>query len=143
MSELVDGVAVYYKEKLELARISFSIGDYEDCILKGDRERAAEVIQNTMENAIKYGDGGSIEIVFSEEEDCRLVTVRNSGCTLPAGELPHIFDSFWRGSNTGSHPGSGLGLYICRQIMHKMDGEIFAQMEGGCMCMTAVFRKVG
>ena len=143
LSELVDGVAVYYKEKLELARISFSIGDYEDCILKGDRERAAEVIQNTMENAIKYGDGGSIEIVFSEEEDCRLVTVRNSGCTLPAGELPHIFDSFWRGSNTGSHPGSGLGLYICRQIMHKMDGEIFAQMEGGCMCMTAVFRKMG
>ena len=71
------------------------------------------------------------------------MTVRNSGCTLPAGELPHIFDSFWRGSNTGSHPGSGLGLYICRQIMHKMDGEIFAQMEGGCMCMTAVFRKVG
>lgn len=143
LSELVDRVAVYYKEKLELARILFSIGDYDNCILKGDRERAAEVIQNTMENAIKYGDGGSIEIVFSDEEDCQLVTVRNSGCTLSAAELSHIFDSFWRGSNTGSHPGSGLGLYICRQIMHKMDGEIFAQAEDGCMCMTAVFRKVG
>ena len=38
--------------------------------------------QNLMENAIKYGDGKEIRISFSEEEDCKLITVSNSGCTL-------------------------------------------------------------
>lgn len=142
LSELVGRISGYYREKLELVRISFSVGAYADVILKGDLERGVEVLQNMMENAIKYGGGGRIELEFSVEEDCQLMTVRNEGCTLLETELPHIFDSFWRGSNVGDHAGSGLGLYICRQLMHKMDGEVFAEVEGGSMRMTAAFRKV-
>lgn len=85
---------------------------YCDCILKGDFARSVEVLQNVIENALKYGDGHAIEIIFSEEDNCQLITVRNSGCTLPETELPHIFDSFWRGSNSEKSQGSGLGLYI-------------------------------
>lgn len=140
-SELINKISIYYKEKLELVRTEFSVGAYSDCILKGDLDRSVEVIQNIMENAIKYGDGRSIALLFSEEEKCQLVTVKNSGCTLPETELPHIFDSFWRGSNTGNNTGSGLGLYICRQLMYKMDGDIFAKIDGDDMYMTAVFRE--
>ena len=43
--------------------------------------------------------------------------------------LSHIFDSFFRGSNVGSKSGSGLGLYICRQLVHLMEGEITAYVE--------------
>lgn len=141
LSQLVDPVVMYYKEKLKLIKVGFSVGAYSDCLLKGDINRSIEVIQNIMENAIKYGDGGSIQVAFSEEEDCQLVTVKNSGCTLQEAELPHVFESFWRGSNTGSNKGSGLGLYICRQLMHKMDGDVFAQIRGDEMCVTAVYRK--
>ena len=70
-----------------------------------------------------------------------LVEVRNSGCTLPQAELPHIFESFWRGSNSERAKGSGLGLYICRQLMSKMCGEIFAQIQDGFMIVTVVFAK--
>lgn len=94
-----------------------------------------------MENAIKYGDGKEISISFSEEEGCILIAVKNSGCTLPDTDLPHIFESFWRGANAENLKGSGLGLYICRQLMHKMNGEVFAQIKGGDMCVTAVFGK--
>lgn len=141
LSELVNQIAVYYKEKLELIKIRFSVGAYSDCILRGDPDRCIEVLQNLIENAIKYGDGKFIRIEFAEEEDCQLVTVQNSGCTLPETELPHIFDSFWRGSNAGGSKGSGLGLYICRQLMHRMDGEVFAGLQGEQMCVTAVFQK--
>ncbi|MBQ5381760.1 MAG: sensor histidine kinase, partial [Ruminococcus sp.] len=51
----------------------------------------------------------------------------------------HIFDSFWRGSNTGSNNGSGLGLYICRTLMRKMNGDIFAEIQDEEMVVTTVF----
>ena len=141
LSQAVGKISEYYSEKLGLVKTEFFIEEYSDCILKGDLDRFVEVLQNVIENAIKYGDGHSIEILFAREEDCRLVSVRNSGCTLSDTELPHIFDSFWRGSNTGSNSGSGLGLYICRHLMRKMDGEIFAEIEDGMMCVTTVIRE--
>lgn len=141
LSELVNKISVYYAEKLSLIKTKFSVGAYTDCLLYGDIDRSVEVIQNVVENAVKYGDGRSIEISFSEEDGCILVAVRNSGCTLPDTDLPHIFDSFRRGANAENEKGSGLGLYICRQLMRRMNGEIFAEIKDGFMCVTAVFVK--
>ena len=141
LSDLMNDIWGYYKEKLALVKTAFDMGEYTDCLLKGDLDRSIEVVQNIMENAIKYGDGKSVEIRAYEEEGCMLVEVRNSGCTLPQTELPHIFESFWRGSNSGKEKGSGLGLYICRQLMGKMCGEIFAQIQDGFMIVTVVFAK--
>lgn len=143
LTELIYKISKYYKEKLELIRITFTIDNYSDCLLKGDLDRSIEVLQNIIENAVKYGDGHYIKITFAEESDCQLITIQNSGCTLSETELPHIFDSFWRGSNTGSNAGSGLGLAICRQLMHKMNGDIFADSQNNTMCITLVFGKAG
>lgn len=141
LSTLVENIKHYYSEKLTLIKTVFSVDEYADCLLSGDLDRSIEVIQNMMENAIKYGDGKKIAITFGEEDGCPLVTVRNTGCSLPDTELPHMFDSFWRGSNAQTEKGSGLGLYICRQLMHKMNGEVFAEIRGTDMCVTAVFQK--
>lgn len=142
LSSLITKIKHYYTEKLSLIKTDFSVSDYLDCLLYGDLDRSVEVIQNIMENAVKYGDGKSITLHFSEEDNCILITVVNSGCTLPDTDLPHVFDSFWRGVNAQSSAGSGLGLYISRQLMHKMNGEIFAEIKDGYMCVTAVFTKV-
>lgn len=139
LSELVHAVSAYYRDKLDIMKISFSVGEYTDCLLKGDLDRSVEVLQNIVENAVKYGDGHEISLSFSREEDCRLVTVRNTGCTLAQTELPHIFESFIRGTNANGVNGSGLGLYICRQLMHKMQGEIFAEIREGQMYVTVIF----
>lgn len=141
LSQAINKIDEYYGEKLSLVSIDFIIGNYSDCLLKGDLNRLIEVIQNIIENSIKYGDGHEISILFSEEEDCQLITVKNSGCTLPKTELPYIFESFWQGSNVGNHAGSGLGLYICRKIMLNMDGEIFAEINNSFMLVTVVLRK--
>lgn len=142
LEELVHRICAYYKEKLSLMKIDFSIQNYSNCLMKGDMDRAVEVLQNIIENAIKYGDGGYIKLEVSNEEDCRLITVINSGCTLGESELPFLFDSFWRGSNAGGQSGNGLGLYICRQLMLKMDGDIYAQSRNGEMLVTAVMRML-
>lgn len=54
----------------------------------------------------------------------------------------HIFDSFYRGSNSSNVNGSGMGLYICRKILHMTDGEIFAENKDGCFNVTVVLKKV-
>ena len=140
LSQLVERTTAYYDDKLRLLHTEFIVEHYADCMLQGDLQRSVEVLYNLMENAVKYGDGRAVRLTFSEEEGCVLVTVKNSGNTLPDAELPHIFDSFWRGSNAGSSTGSGLGLYICRTLMHRMGGDIFASPQDGQMCVTAVWR---
>ena len=139
LAEVIDNIRTVYIDKLQLLDISFRIDDFQDCLIKGDPDRVVEVVQNLLENAVKYGDGKEIEISFSREENSQLISVTNSGCSLEDTELPHIFDSFWRGSNTGSNSGSGLGLYICKQLMNRMNGDIFAEIKDNKMVVTAVF----
>lgn len=142
MSEVMNNIEVYYNDKLSVLHTKFIMDEYEDCILSADKDRLIEVIQNLMENAIKYGDGKEIQISFSEEEDCKLITVSNSGCSLDEKELANLFDSFYRGSNTDDIQGNGLGLYIVKQLMKRMDGDAFAEIEDGRFKVTAVVRKV-
>lgn len=139
LSRLIKNIRDFYNDKLDLIKISFEVDKFSDCILSGDIERSVEVLQNIIENAIKYGDGKEISLSFSREEDYQLIHIFNSGCTLSENELPHIFDNFWRGSNAGSYSGSGLGLYICRSLMHKMSGDIFAEISDGGLTVTVVF----
>ena len=141
LSELVQNIANYYGEKLALVKTEFIVGEYKNCLLYGDLNRAIEVLQNIIENAIKYGDGKRIDILFPDDDEGILISVKNSGCTLEKSEIPHIFESFWRGANSENIRGSGLGLYICRQLMHKMNGEIFAEINGGEMTVTVVFGR--
>ncbi len=143
LSQVVDRIRAYYTDKLSVTGTALEMGEYRDCMLTGDPDRLEEVLQNIFENAIKYGDGRRISVSFADEEDCRLVTVSNTGCTLPEEELPHLFDSFWRGSNAGSKQGSGLGLYICSRLMQEMGGDIFAETDNGEMKITVVCKKCG
>ena len=142
LSELINKISLYYTEKLSLIKTEFEVGSYTDCLISGDLDRSVEVVQNLMENAIKYGDGKCIDIGIAEEDGCILITVANSGCTLQATDLPHILESFWRGANAENEKGSGLGLYICRQLITKMNGDIYADIKDGFMRVTAVFVKM-
>ncbi len=142
LSTVIEAIRMLYEDKLGQLHVSFGIQAYTDCLLKGDPDRLIEVLQNLLENAVKYGDGERVNLSFGEEEDCILIHVLNSGCTLKAEELVNLFDSFYRGSNASSAKGSGLGLYISRQLMRKMDGEVYAEIQEQDFVVTMVVRKV-
>ena len=63
-----------------------------------DLDLRTEVLQNIIENAIKYSDGKYITIDITKQA-YQLITIANSGCSLSPSETPYIFNSFWRGSN--------------------------------------------
>ena len=138
LADVIDKIRSDYSELLSLQKTELIIDDFSNRLLAGDFERLIEVLQNLMENAIKYGNGKSIQISFDLEEDCQLVTVANTGNSLPMAEFVYIFESFWRGSNIGGASGSGLGLYICRTLMRQMKGDIYANIEGDEFLCTIV-----
>lgn len=139
--EVLNTIENYYRDRLSVIHTEFIVEEMDNCLLQGDVDRIIEVLQNIMENAIKYGDGKQIRISCLEEEDCRLIIVGNTGCTLKKEELPHLFDSFYRGSNSQGVKGSGLGLYICKSLMRKMNGEIFAKVKDDIFQISVVIRK--
>ena len=140
LKDYIEKVKSAYVPKCSVSMIDFTVGAYDNKLLRGDFDRAFEVMENLIENAFKYGDGKRISIEFYEEDYCQVIKVYNSGKPLAAEEMPHIFDSFYRGSNVENKSGNGLGLYISRQIMQKMDGEIFAKREEDGMSFGLVFR---
>ena len=141
LKDVIEGIEAYYRDKLSVLHTELEVGEFDNALLSADKDRLVESLQNLMENAIKYGDGKWIEITFSEEEDCKLITVSNSGCALKEGEMTDIFDSFYRGSNTDNIQGNGLGLYIVKRLMTKMDGDVYAEIEGDIFRVTLVVRK--
>ena len=128
LSELISQIKSFYTDKLNLLKIDFSIDSFSDCILSGDLERCVEVLQNIIENAVKYGDGKKISIAFSREDDCQLVHIRNSGCTLSENELPHIFDSQQRQRLGALHLPHAVEKnerrYICRNRRRRHDRHL-------------------
>ena len=141
LKDVIEGIEAYYRDKLSVLHTELEVGEFDNALLSADKDRLVESLQNLMENAIKYGDGKWIKITFSEEEDCKLITVSNSGCALKESEMTDIFDSFYRGSNTENIQGNGLGLYIVKQLMTKMDGDVYAEIEGNIFRVTLVIRK--
>lgn len=138
LADVVEEIRAYYSDKLSGIGTEFVVEDYPNRLLRGDRDRLVEVLQNLMENAIKYGDGRKIALKYSTEDGASLLTVANTGEPVPEGEVEHIFDSFYRGSNVGTRTGSGLGLYISRKLMNRMGGEVFANPTEEGMEVTVV-----
>ena len=140
LSDLMTKVVGTYGEKCRIRMLDLKMEPFENRLLKGDLDRAAEVFGNLFENAFKYGDGRKIEIAFYEEDYCQLIRMFNTGIPVSDNDFNHIFESFFRAAGSEGIQGSGLGLYICREIMRKMDGEIFAQKEENGMAFVLVFR---
>ncbi len=142
IGDVLQAISEYYQEKMKLSQIDFCIKSYQNCLVWGDENRLIEVLQNIIENACKYGDGRKIWLETKRELEEYQITIRNTGCTLEEKELPHICDSFFRGSNVGKERGSGLGLYICRKLMHLMEGELIPNTikdsQGNIMEVTVV-----
>jgi signal transduction histidine kinase len=101
-----------------------------------DRHRVREMLLNLVTNAIKYTPhGGTVALSLAEETDSIVFTVRDSGIGIAPGDLPHIFERFWRAdparSRTGDRPGTGLGLAITKWIAEAHGGSITVQSRPG------------
>jgi len=94
-------------------------------IVMADPTRISQVFENLLSNAVKYAPGVPVKItVKNSKETCRIM-VEDRGPGIAPNHLPHLFERFYRVPETGGTThGTGLGLYICHQIIKEHGGEI-------------------
>jgi len=102
--------------------------DLEPCLVYGHAERLKTAVRNLLDNAAKFGPpGGPVEVRLQAGE----LTVRDHGPGIPPGDLPRVFDRFYRAASARGVPGSGLGLSIVRQVAAGHGGTVRAEQAAG------------
>lgn len=100
--------------------------------LSADPELLGQVFANLIDNAIKYSAQGSPVSIHAERvDDTIVVRIRDQGPGIPADELPHVFERFFRASTTLNIRGTGLGFSITRQLVELHKGAIEISSEPG------------
>ena len=98
-----------------------------------DPDKVRQVLANLLDNAVKYSpDGGAIDVALEPTDRCVRFVVRDEGLGVPVGERERIFEKFYRldPDLTRGVGGTGLGLYICRELVAHMGGRIRLEANG-------------
>jgi PAS domain S-box-containing protein len=98
-----------------------------------DPHRIAEVLQNLIDNAIKYTMSGTVTVRLTGDSSIVQIQVQDTGMGIPAEDIPHLFQKFYRVDNSSTRiiGGTGLGLFICRKIVELYQGRIWVESQQG------------
>jgi PAS domain S-box-containing protein len=128
--DVVDAAAQYVPPNIDL---SFACADDVPPVA-ADRDKVRQVLANLVENAIKYSpDGGSVKVSVRPAESRVRFCVADEGLGIPPAERERIFEKFYRldPNLTRGVGGTGLGLYISRELVQRMGGRIWVEPANG------------
>ncbi len=106
----------------------------EPLLILGDGMRVEQVVQNLIQNAVKYSlKGGVIDVCLEREDGNAVLSVTDSGIGVPASALPNLFGRFYRAENAEKmHVGGmGIGLYVVKEIVTLHGGTVEVKSEEG------------
>ena len=98
-----------------------------------DPNRVREVVQNLIDNAIKYTSEGSVTIAMTGDASVAQIQIRDTGDGIPEDDIPHLFQKFYRVDNsmTRTVGGTGLGLFISKKVIEMYNGRIWVESQVG------------
>ena len=100
------------------------------CLLWMDKLRMVQVIDNIVNNAMKYAKT-DVHISYSQRDNGILIRIMDDGPGVPEEDLAKVSEKFYRGSNVAGENGSGLGLYLTKMFMEKMEGQMNCYNDNG------------
>ena len=141
LTEVACSVLLSFEQRIEAKNIA--VEGMEDCDrvdVNGDYDLIGQVVYNLLDNAIKFTNENGTLTLRTERRDGRAYcTVRNTGIGIPANEMPHIFERFYKSDKSRSldKNGVGLGLYIVKTVISLHHGEIVVRSTEGEYCEFA------
>lgn len=143
----------FNQEKLNLGEIlSASINDFnanttinfndniDNAYIMADRIRLSQIFENIINNSIKYANT-KIDISLLDDNGYYLVTIKDYGNGIDDSDMPFIFEKFYRGNNSIGKNGTGLGLYIVKYMIEKMNGKVELISNNGLL-VKLYFKKI-
>lgn len=127
-------------------KVKVHLNDIDQVIVRGDRDRLKQVLLNLIANAIQYTPaGGEVFLSLSKIADQGRLIVRDTGPGIPAKDMPHIFDRFYRAEKSRTRSkssGFGLGLSIAKWIIEQHGGQIKVESKEGEGTTFVIWLKV-
>lgn len=121
-----------YETVWEEADIGIETQIDDGVIVKADRELLGLVWNNLLSNAFKFTpSGGKVSVTLSQEENCAVVRVCDTGCGISAEVGAHMFEKFYQGDTSRSVQGNGLGLALVKRVIDILCGEIDVESTPG------------
>lgn len=138
LTEQVLNVLLNFEQRIENKNIT--VEGLEDCPhaeVFADFDMVGQVVYNLVDNAIKFiNEGGTLTVTVFEKGGHVHCSIRNTGAGIPANEMPHIFERFYKSDKSRSldKNGMGLGLYIVKTVINLHHGEIVVRSAEGEYC---------
>lgn len=131
LNQDVQDIAQGMQARFERAGIELEVQPGESCSVSRDPSAMQVVLQNLLENSLKYCRSGQrVSVKTEREQDSAILSVTDNGAGIDAEDLPHVFDRFFRGSRRLEVGGSGLGLHLSKQLVEAQGGSVLAISEG-------------
>ncbi len=140
--EIITGQVKTFEAQAEMKHLKLNLISVDRCILKCDKVRISQVMDNLISNAIKYTDSGQIDINVAVDKSASqaVVSIKDSGVGVSREDLNQLFSKFKQLTSTDrSRKGTGLGLVVSKGIVEAHGGRIWAESAGENMGSTFSF----
>src|SRR5437764_4332745 len=125
LQDVVQRAIDLYHDAADAKSVVLSVASSPDVIVMGDRTRLEQVAANLIDNAVKYTPaGGRVEVSVGREDSRGVLQVRDTGPGILANELPRIWDRLFRGDQSRTERGLGLGLSLVKAIVEAHGGTV-------------------
>jgi signal transduction histidine kinase len=126
--QIVDGLNAQFEKK----QVRSQASGPEKIVFDTDRYKLSQSLYNIVTNACKFTNpGGTVTISYALVADELTISIRDTGSGIPKEEQPRVFEAYYRGSNSLSTQGDGIGLYVAKENLKKIGGTVTLDSQPG------------
>lgn len=128
LGQILGGLKVQFEKK----KISLHLNSNQEVLLKTDKYKLSQSIYNLLTNAYKFTEPhGKVELSYEASDTIVSIRIQDTGTGIADEDIPHLFDAYFRGHNTASITGDGLGLYVVKENLEQLGGSVSVQSTPG------------
>ena len=126
--QIVNGLKLQFDKK----QINLHLLNQQKTYIMTDKYKLSQSVYNILTNAYKFTPaGGTVDISYSASPNGLEIVIKDSGIGIPSQEQENLFDAYYRGGNSGKTGGEGLGLFVAKENILKLNGDIRVDSQAG------------